>query len=204
MKQTINIDPKLKFKKLEDVYNIPRIVRVNKFNEEALDNFDHDMREAQNTGQPVIPIIIDSYGGEVYGLFGMMSIIENCSVPVATIATSKIMSAGAALFCYGTEGYRYLDPHATVMIHDVACMNWGKIEEIKSQTNQAEHLNKTLFTRIARNVGKPDDYFIKIIREEHKHVDWYLTAKDAKKHNIANHLRIPEFTINISLNVEFK
>ncbi len=197
------IDPRIHYKKIEDLVHIPKIVRVTEFDEPSLEKFAEQMTEAQNSCQPIIPIVIDSYGGQAYALTGMLSVIDNCSVPVATICQSKAMSCGAILFAYGTEGYRFMDPNSTLMIHDVAAMNFGKIEELKSSTKQCELLNKTMYSRLAKNIGKPEDYILKLITE-HKHADWYLTAKDAKKHNIANHLRIPEFEIEMKLNIQFK
>ena len=44
----------------------PVIIRVNDFNEDAAKKFQAEIAAAHNTGQDVIPVVIDSYGGEVY------------------------------------------------------------------------------------------------------------------------------------------
>ena len=49
---------------------------------------------------------------------------------------------------------------------------------------------------------KPADYFLNLMKE-HKHVDWFMSAAEAKKHNIVNHLHVPEFEIKIGLEVNF-
>jgi ATP-dependent Clp protease protease subunit len=46
----------------------PAIVKVNKFTEESAKKFHQEMAMAHNSGQKVIPIVIDSYGGQVYSL----------------------------------------------------------------------------------------------------------------------------------------
>ena len=56
----------------------------------------------------------------------MISDIKHSSIPVATIVQGKAMSCGAILFSFGAEGKRYMDPDATVMIHDVSSMDRGK------------------------------------------------------------------------------
>lgn len=203
MKQIFKIDPRLHIKKLDELVDEPQVIRVTDFTEDSLESFAKDFNEAQNTGQPVIPIVIDSYGGEVYSLLGMASIIENCSLPVATICASKAMSCGAMLLCMGTEGYRFIDPHATVMMHDVSSMSWGKIEELKAKVKNVDKLNRLIFSKVSKRVGKSASYFLDLIKEQ-KHVDWFMTAQEAKKHNIVNHLRIPEFEIKIGLDIEFK
>jgi ATP-dependent Clp protease protease subunit len=177
----------------------PIIIRVNKFDEESAKEFTDAMSRAQNTGQTVIPIVIDSYGGQVYSLMAMIAAIKASRVPVATIIEGKAMSCGAILFSFGAEGKRYMDPDATLMIHDVSSGAWGKVEEIKADAKEVERLNKKVYEMMARNCGKPSDYFLKMVHER-GHADWYLDANDAKGHNLANELRIPTLTCKIDLN----
>ena len=54
----------------------PIIVKVNKFTEDSAKKFHQEMAAAHNSGQPVIPIVIDSYGGQVYSLMSMISAIH--------------------------------------------------------------------------------------------------------------------------------
>ena len=180
----------------------PVIVRVTGFDEESIEDFHDDMDDAHRTGQPVIPIVIDSFGGSAYGCLNMVSAIQNAKLPVATICTSKAMSAGAILFCFGTEGMRFMDPNAIMMIHDVSSDTFGKVEDIKADATHVDFLNKTMYKRIAKHLGHPDNYFLDLVKQ-HNHIDWYLTAKDAKKHKIVNHLCVPKFEVKISLDIKF-
>lgn len=179
----------------------PIIVRVNKFNEESAKKFVESMAAAHNTGQKIIPVVIDSYGGEVYSLMAMIAAIEDADLPVATIVEGKAMSCGAILFSYGEEGLRFMDRNATVMIHDVSSMEWGKVEELKASAKEADRLNGKVYTSMARNCGKKDDYFLKIV-DKKKHADWFLDADEAKKHNLANQLRLPTMNIKIGVDIE--
>ena len=181
----------------------PIVITVNEFNEKAAREFTSKMSAAHNTGQKVIPIIIDSYGGEVYSLMKMISAIKNSSLPVATVVEGKAMSCGAVLFTFGDEGRRYMDPDATVMIHDVSSMAWGKLAELKADVEEAERLNEKIFTMMARNCGKADEFFFKKLRKKDR-VDWYLDAKKCKKYNIASHLRVPTIKIDISVKIELE
>jgi ATP-dependent Clp protease protease subunit len=132
------------------IEDLPVVIRVRNFTEAAAKEFSSLVAKAQNTGQPVLPIIIDSYGGQVYSLMSMISDVKHSKIPVATIVQGKAMSCGAILFSFGAEGYRYMDPDSTVMIHD-----------------------------------------------------WFLEADECKKHNLANHLFIPELKIKVSVNFDF-
>jgi len=161
------------------------------------------MSKAQNTGQPVVPVIIDSYGGEIYSLMSMISDIQHSKIPVATIAQGKAMSCGAILFSFGEEGKRYMDPHATVMIHDVSSMGWGKVEEIKADAEEVDRLNKKVYRMMAVNCGHPEDYFLDIVHNR-GHADWFLTAEQCKRHNLANRLHVPTLKINVEVNFKFE
>ncbi len=161
---------------------LPIVARVNKFDEATARAFSSAVAKAQTTGQPILPVIIDSYGGQVYSLMSMISNIKHSRIPVATIIEGKAMSCGAILFSFGAEGMRYMDPDATLMIHEVSAMAWDKMAE---------------------NCGHHKDYFLDIVHEK-GHADWFLDADECKKHNLANHLHVPEFKIETRVKFDFK
>ncbi len=200
MKWTTDVSPLIKEVELRKT---PVIITVNKFDEKSAKDFQQQVALAHNTGQKIIPVVIDSYGGQVYSLMSMVSAIKNSEIPVATIVEGKAMSCGAVLFSFGEEGYRFMDPNATVMIHDVSSMDFGKVEELKAGANEADRLNTIIYTMMAQNCGKKDDYFMKIV-DKKKHADWFLDGNESKKHNLANHLRIPKISIKIGVNIDFE
>lgn len=183
-------------------YRSPITVTVNKFNEESAHQFKKDMVKAQNSGQKIIPIEIDSYGGEVYSLLKMIDVIKASSVPVATICIGKAMSCGAILLTFGAEGHRYMAPSSTVMIHDVSSGSWGKVEDIKTDAKEVDRLNQFVYRMMANNCGKDSEYFLKIVHEK-SHADWYLDAEEAKKHNVVNHLRVPKMKLKFNVDATF-
>ena len=195
-----NFSPLLKEPSFID--DLPIVARVNKFDEPTAKAFSSAVSKAQNTGQPVLPIIIDSYGGEVYSLMSMISNIKHSRIPVATIIEGKAMSCGAILFSFGHANMRYIDPDATVMIHEVSAMAWDKIEEMKASTAEADRLNKKIFEMMAENCGHHKDYFLDIVHEK-GHADWFLDASECLQHNLANHNYIPEFKIDARVSFKF-
>jgi ATP-dependent Clp protease protease subunit len=200
MKWTTSISPLIKEIELRKQ---PVVIRVNKFDEESAAKFQNEIAAAHNTGQKVIPVVIDSYGGQVYSLMTMISAINHAELPIATIVEGKAMSCGAVLFTFGEQGLRFIDPDATVMIHDVSSMDFGKVEELKASAKEADRLNDKIYTMMARNCGKKDDYFLKIV-DKKKHADWFIDAGEAKKHGLANHLRVPKFNIEVTVDIDFE
>ncbi len=202
MLKKIEVDPRIKTK-LADLIESPVIIRLKKFNEEGADKLSEDLIKAHETGQPVIPIVVDSYGGQVYTLLGMISEIQSCTLPIATICESKAMSAGAILFGLGNEGLRFMSPHATLMLHEVSSFQFGKVEDLRVDADETDRLNTYIFSLLAKACGKPKDYFLDLIHEK-GHADWFITAKEAKKHNLANHLRLPNFSVKIGVDYKFE
>ena len=188
-------DPELK--------RAPVIIRVNEFNNKSAREFELQMSKAHNTGQSIIPIIVDSYGGQVYSLMSMISSIRHSELPIATIIEGKAMSCGALLYSCGEEGMRFMDPDATLLIHDVSTMVWGKVEEIKASATEADRLNQNLYRMMARNCGKKEDYFLNLINEN-KHAHWFLDAAEAKVHNLANQIRVPKINITVNVSIDFE
>ena len=181
----------------------PVIVTVNKFDEESAKEFRTKMAMAHNTGQKVIPIVIDSYGGQVYSLMSMISTIKNSELPIATIVQGKAMSCGAILFSFGEEGRRFMDPNATVMIHDVSSGQLGKVEEVKAAAKESDRLNQIVYKMMAQNCGKADNYFLKLV-DKKKHADWFLDAEECKSHGLANHLRVPKISVNVDVSIDLE
>ena len=181
----------------------PVIIRVNKFDEDSAKKFAAELAQAHNTGQKIIPVVIDSYGGQVYSLMSMIAAIKHSELPVATIVEGKAMSCGAVLFSFGEDGLRFMDTNATIMIHDVSSMDMGKVEELKAGAAEADRLNEKIYTMMARNCGKKDDYFMKIV-DKKKHADWFLDADEAKKHNLAQQIRVPKIHVDIKVDIELE
>jgi len=193
------VDPRIKEVELRVA---PIYIRINKFSEDSAKKFADDMSKAHNTGQTVVPVVIDSYGGQVYSLMAMISVIKAAHLPVATIISGKAMSCGAILFSFGSEGMRYVDQDATMMIHDVSSFTKGKVEEIKADSDEAERLNKKVYEMMATNCGKHKDYFLEIVHAR-GHADWYLDANEAIKHNLANHIGTPRLEVEVGVAFNF-
>jgi ATP-dependent Clp protease protease subunit len=176
-------------------------IYVNEFTEASAKKFYEELNAAQCSGQTIIPVYIDSYGGAVDSLAVMMDLIESSEVPVATIAIGKAMSCGSMLLTCGAEGKRYIAPQARVMIHHISNMIYDKLPEIKVRVEEMERLQQVVFSKMAKNCQKSNNYFLDILKEK-GNVDWYLDAKECYKHNIVNHIKIPKFTTDVIIKNE--
>lgn len=191
----IKKDPQI-IGKTEDIVKLPKIIVVNEFDDDGAKKFYADFSEAENSDQEIIPVVIDSYGGYVYSLLAMVDLLRSSKKKIATVCLAKSMSCGAVLFSCGSEGYRFISPSSTIMIHDVSSWAKGKNEEIKASTEEADRLNQLIYHIMDTNCGHPDGYFQRVVHDK-SHADWYLTASAAVEHKLANHIRIPNFEVSI-------
>jgi len=208
MRYILGVDNNLRMSDelMHKFWKLPKYVAFSgEVSEESARKFREELETAEDSAlaskQPIIPITIDTYGGSVYALLGMIDAIKACSVPIATIVESKAMSCGAVLFSFGAEGHRYVAPNATVMIHSVAGGSADKIHEVKSNTKELDRLNDKVFKEMSRNCGKPDDYFFDILSKEKFMADWYLEPSECIRHNLANHVKVPSINVSVKMDV---
>lgn len=181
----------------------PTVIRVNKFDEDAAKAFSDGISAACASDQPVIPVIIDSYGGSADGVISMISCMESATKPVATICIGKAMSAGAILLAFGTPNYRFADKHSRIMIHEVAASAWGKVTEQLADVNESKRLNDYIYNLMAVRCGKDPTYFLNQMKERNN-ADWFLTAADAQSHGVVDHVRVPQMVRRVKVEHEFR
>jgi len=181
----------------------PVIIRVNKFDEKSAKEFAEDIAKAHNTGQSIIPVIIDSYGGQVYSLMSMVASIKNSELPVATIVEGKAMSCGVVLFSCGTEGYRYITEDATLMIHDVSSMAWGKNSEIQASAEEVKRLNDKIYRILSTNSNKSEKWFNKQLNDKGR-ADWFIESTEAIDLGLADKVGMPKLEINVKLDINLR
>lgn len=175
----------------------PIIIEVNEFTEESAKIFAAQMAYGQQSGQTVIPIIIDSFGGSVIALNRMISIIQTSKITVATIVEGKAMSAGAILFTMGAEGFRYAGPAATILVHSVSGGTEGTLSTMKTSVEEAERLEYNMMSLMSKNTGHPAGFFAEMLMKR-GHTDWFMDVNEAKRLNIVNKIGIPQFNVQVS------
>ena len=199
----VEVDERIRIRNPADLLKCDKIVYVNKFSESSVKQFREEFMEAHETGQEIIPIFIDSFGGSAYAVLAMADLIKSSNKKVATIVVGKAMSCGAILLTCGDEGLRYAAPTSTIMIHDVSSMSWGKIEELKADIKESERLNKLVFSMMEKNCGLEKGTLLNKVRQEFNSADWFLTPQQAKKLNIVNHVKVPRMITKVIVKSEF-
>lgn len=170
-----------------------KFVLVNEFNEVSVKQFTIDLRRIVDSDQPIIPVYIDSFGGEAYSLLAMIDLVESCPKPVATVCLGKAMSCGAILLGCGDKGLRFIGKNSTVMIHSVSGFTWGKANEMKIYTEETERINALVYEILSEKCGHKNKNYFKNLIHTKDNIDLYLDANSAKKHKLVDHIGLPNF-----------
>jgi ATP-dependent Clp protease protease subunit len=123
-----------------------------------------------------IEIYIDSYGGNIYQCFGLISVIEKSITPVHTIVTGCAMSCGFMILISGHKrfGYRLSTP----LYHQVTSGFWGKLEDMEIDVKETRRLQ----TIIEQETLEKTNITKKKLTEIRKtKTDWFMNAEEAKE-----------------------
>lgn len=121
-----------------------------------------------------IKIYIDSYGGDVYSILGLIGTIRSSKTPVWTHATGAAMSAGFLLLISGWK--RIASKYSTMMYHQLSSLSWGKLEGMKDDLKENKRLQKVIDEIVISNT--------KIAKKKLKEIntlkkDWFITSQEA-------------------------
>ena len=77
-----------------------------------------DEKEKDYNREP-IKLYINSYGGSIYDMWGLIDVILNSKTPIYTYCTGYAMSAAFKIFLAGHKRYCY--KHSIFMYHQMSC-----------------------------------------------------------------------------------
>ena len=116
--------------------------------------------EISNNHTDPITLIISSYGGEVYGMFGAIDVINNLPIKVNTFGTGTVQSAATTILACGT-GIRTLTKNTFVMIHQISTWFDGQMDSIENETRHTKELQVMLYGLLGEKSGKSAEFWKK-------------------------------------------
>lgn len=189
--------------KVEDSLYHPRWITVGDFTDSLFTSFCEGFNTVLCQPQDIIPIIIDSNGGYVDSLMGMLDMIKVSPKPVATVVESKANSCGAVLLSAGHKGYRFASPNSSILIHEVSSGTEGTATEISNHFRETDKINEKLMAILAANSNKPKSFYKDLIRSN-SNTDLYLTAREAKKYGLVDFIGVPQFNMEVQVKYSLK
>lgn len=176
----------------------PEQLLLRDFEADSCSAFAAGFNRLHNLPQAIIPVEIDSYGGDVYSLLGILDILDASKKPVATFVRSKAMSCGAVLLSAGDKGLRFASANSTILIHEVSSFSLGKNTDVQSDAQESNRLNDMLLYILAKNSNKPKNFYADLVTQKNN-ADLYITPKDALKYGIIDKIGVPTIRMDVSV-----
>ena len=133
---------------------------------------------------PSLTMFINSDGGELASAFSIIDVMNSSLIPIHTIGTGEIVSAGLMVFMAGNKGTRTLTPNTTVMSHRFSAgIENGKFHDLQAQHKEYEMLNERMMTHFINHTGLTKREIDKVLLPPH---DVYLSPEKAVEYNIAD------------------
>lgn len=121
-----------------------------------------------------IQIYIDSYGGDIYQCFGLLSIMDASQTPIHTIVTGTAMSCGFLIALHGHVRIAY--PKATLMYHSVQAGGQGTARDLEEQLYEVLRLQSMIEDIAVERTNITKSKLKEIFNAK---TDWYMDAETA-------------------------
>ena len=188
----LNIDPSLCSVEWCDDNQPIEVHLSGELDEESVETFESNWRMARMSGQEVIPVVINSTGGDCYCCSKIIDLLAATDKEVVTVVRGSAMSAAALIFSCGDR--RLITPNSSVMLHSVSTgISGGTTAEIRVDSEETDRLNSAM-TKILDKNTKNRNYFSKLLQNN---LDVYLNAQQCKDCNLATDIGDVKLTTDI-------
>jgi len=135
--------------------------------------------------QKELLLMICSDGGNISDAFALIDVMKSSRIPIKTVGLGSVASAGLMIFLAGHTGRRVLTPNTSILSHQFSWGSSGKAHELFATVKEFE-LTQTRMVDHYRNCTGLDDVTIREVLLPPQ--DVYLSAEEALKYNICDHV----------------
>ena len=119
-----------------------------------------------------VNLMINSPGGDVHEMFGIIDYIESLDVKVNTICRGRAFSAAAIILAGGT-GTRMMSKRSTVMVHQSSSFIGGKMSDITAYLDTVKNLEVAVYEFLESRTKKSAEWW-----KDKMRTDLYLSAEE--------------------------
>lgn len=162
------------------------------------------VEQAAKSGQPCLPVYINSPGGEVSQTIAILNILRTCPVPVYTIVCGEAKSAATAIFALGKKRFASID--SVFMVHDISMSGSFSVKatDMQSEAKEMSRQQKAIFSMMSQCCGQKSSYFYDLVKKNNN-TDVYLSFSDAQKINLVTEpAGIPVMKLKIKRHFTFE
>jgi len=129
-----------------------------------------------------INVIINSNGGDIYDMLGLIDYIESLSVKVNTICRGKAFSAAAIVLACGT-GTRMMSKRSSVMFHQSSSFLDGKMSDLESYLTNVKNLETNIYNLLADKTKKDAKWW-----KDQMKSDFFIPADDLVEYGVIDQI----------------
>jgi ATP-dependent Clp protease protease subunit len=134
-----------------------------------------------------ITLYINSPGGQIQSGLAIVDAMHHVKPDVATVCMGMAASMAATILSQGKKGKRFTLPNSEVMIHQPLTGVEGQASDIQITAKHIMRLKEKLTQMMADVTGQP---YKKV--ESDKDRDYWMSADEAKKYGIVDHILKPK------------
>jgi len=157
------------------------VMQIEKFNQED-DDAEMEKVGYKREEHPIV-LYLNTFGGNVYECFSIISAIQSSSTPIFTCALGKAMSCGFMILCAGHR--RFCQKYSTLMYHQISGGAMGKLNEIIENVEHMAQLQQIGDDLVLSSTSIDADK-LKIVNE--RKTDWYMFAEEALKLGVVDEI----------------
>jgi ATP-dependent Clp protease protease subunit len=167
-------------------------------NEYSVKELCDNLMDAKNGGYSKIKISLNTTGGSVHQMAGLIAVMQDLKaqgIIIETVGTGNVASAGTLILSSGSSGYRYIYPHTQLMIHNPSFN--GGAENILSEIDKKSIESSTeLITSLYLQTTKIEVGELKKMLEK----TTYFNAEESVSFGFADEILQPVASVNLEIN----
>lgn len=136
-----------------------------------------------NDGNDPIVMHLSGPGGCVVSGLALIDVMRHIRAPVFTLGSAVVASMGAVILACGEPGYRYLLPHARLMLHPTSGQATGRISEIEALSRFQRQMTQELEHLLLEATQLHPESLKQLI-----HAESFLTAQESRQLNLIDHI----------------
>ena len=130
-----------------------------------------------------IQLYINSPGGNVTDGMAIYDTMNFLGCDVVTYCVGMAASMGTVILASGTPGKRFALPNSRIMIHQPSGGATGQTSDISIAAREILRWKNKINEILSEHTGRPIDQI-----ESDSDRDYYMTAEEAKKYGIVDHV----------------
>jgi len=130
-----------------------------------------------------INLIVNSNGGDVYEMLGIIDYMQSLDVPVNTICRGRAFSAAAVILACGT-GTRMVSKHSCVMFHESSSFLEGiKMSDMTAYLTNLNKIEKDVCQLLASKSNQSAEWW-----SQQQKTDMFLSAEQLLQYKIIDQI----------------